>query len=668
MIKLYLDNTSKIDEFHLYEPYFHELTDNKNCFLVNDFAEDNSDINKFNITIDDANNILLNNIGENYEITIVTELKEDNLIKKLYELDKNIIQKFKNNNIQKTKYITIILLDYTEKGYVDLAEEKYVVKNPNKEFICEYELRKCQSDYFEHRDVNKFVQSLVKLKKSKEITDNNTWYFEIFDKMLENFYDSNVVSYNKEDKEDIVDIFKKIMSYYIKQEVINNKSILRYDMCQNSDYKTFLEKKFMDINKLIGLLSLDMNNINIKKFKGLYDIKIEIDEKKLKEMIMQYSENLKLQLQTLLCNRKNTIQVEKRVIPNISLRNVFLEPVKIKKERLTLFKSSKNIQYLDRVEKSVTNLINKKIHRVRNNNVKNICDLRTLRYFDDAGTEFEKLTLIEIENKIQEKNKEYEKKLLKNYKNKVDYYEVLENFLKEQKENKDKILFSMNKKIALNKFILWNMLIWFVICVIIFITYPEFETELKNKAMIGISLGILFSVNVISTIISSLMDNIKINKQIKSYIDMVNSYNAKLQISSNEEIEKLTKAYELILINADREYYTQKYKELVNHINMQEFHISQLEKHINIAKRLCERVGIVYDDIIIAKDTEYDEIIADVDVTKDVYMNKCYRLMYFLIENNDYEIRLNGSEIEKNVGIQTYIKSINIAEDEVYKF
>ena len=84
------------------------------------------------------------------------------------------------------------------------------------------------------------------------------------------------------------------------------------------------------------------------------------------------------------------------------------------------------------------------------------------------------------------------------------------------------------------------------------------------------------------------------------------------------------------MINADIEYYTQKYKELVNKTNMQEFHISQLEKHINIAKRLCERVGVVYEDIVIAKDTEYDEIIADIDITKDVDENDCYHLMNFL--------------------------------------
>jgi hypothetical protein len=212
------------------------------------------------------------------------------------------------------------------------------------------------------------------------------------------------------------------------------------------------------------------------------------------------------------------------------------------------------------------------------------------------------------------------------------------------------------------------MLIWLIICVVIFITYPNFETELKNKAMIAISFGILFGVNIISTLISSWIDNIKINKQIKDYIDMVNSYNSKLQISSSEEIEKLTKAYELILINADREYYTKKYNELVNNINMQEFHISQLEKHINIAKKLCERVGVVFDDIIIAKDTPYDEIIAETDITKDVNINKCYSLLYFLIKTNNYEIRLNGTDIEKNIGVQTYIKSVDIMEDEVYKF
>ena len=44
MIKLYVDNTSKISDFHLYENYLYRLANRKNCFLVNNFADDNSDI------------------------------------------------------------------------------------------------------------------------------------------------------------------------------------------------------------------------------------------------------------------------------------------------------------------------------------------------------------------------------------------------------------------------------------------------------------------------------------------------------------------------------------------------------------------------------------------------------------------------------------------------
>lgn len=669
MIKLYLDNTSKIDDFHLYEPYFYKMTITNNCFLVNNFAEDNSDIKKFNITIDNAYNILLNHVGETYEVVILTELKDDNLLKKIYEIDENIIRKFNYNVVQKAKKITIMILDYTGNGYVDFSKEKYVLENENNEFFCKNELRRCQIAYFEHKDTNKFVEDLIRLKESKTINNNNKWYFNIFDKMIENFYDTKVVSYNKNDNEDIVEIFKEIMSYYIKKEIINNKLILRYNMHEDMDYRTSLEKKFIDINRLISFLSLDMNiGVINKNLKGIYDIDIELDNKKLKEMIMQYSENLKLQLQVLLCNKKMTIPVEKRVIPNISLRNIFLEPVKVNKQRLSLFKSSKDVQYLEYIEKYITNLVNKKIHKVRNNNVKNVCDLRTLRYYDDIGAKLERLNLIEIENKIQEKSKEYETKFVKNYNNKVDYYDILDEFLTLQKEHKEKILFSMNKKLALNKFLLWNVLIWLVICLVIFITYPSFELEMTNRVMLGISLGSLFGINIISTMISSAIDNSKIHKQIDSYIEMVNNYNSKLQISSDEEIEKLTKTYELILLNCDIEYYKEKYNELVNDINMQEFHICQLEKHINIAKRLCERVDVSFEDIVIDKNNEYDEIIANIDVTKDVCQNSCYHLTHFLLKTDEYEIRLNGSNINEALEIQTYIKSISLVEDEVYKF
>ena len=39
MIKLCIDTTSKLHEFHLYEPYLYGLMRDKNCFLVNDFSK-----------------------------------------------------------------------------------------------------------------------------------------------------------------------------------------------------------------------------------------------------------------------------------------------------------------------------------------------------------------------------------------------------------------------------------------------------------------------------------------------------------------------------------------------------------------------------------------------------------------------------------------------------
>jgi len=85
MIKLCIDNTSKLQEFHLYEPYFYGTIRDEKCFLVNDFSSDNSDIRNFDITICDAENILLEHPGEIYEVTIVTELLEND---KLLLLDR----------------------------------------------------------------------------------------------------------------------------------------------------------------------------------------------------------------------------------------------------------------------------------------------------------------------------------------------------------------------------------------------------------------------------------------------------------------------------------------------------------------------------------------------------------------------------------------------------
>jgi len=49
MIKLCIDNTSKLHEFHLYEPYLYGLLKNDKFYMINDFVNDNSDIKSFNM-------------------------------------------------------------------------------------------------------------------------------------------------------------------------------------------------------------------------------------------------------------------------------------------------------------------------------------------------------------------------------------------------------------------------------------------------------------------------------------------------------------------------------------------------------------------------------------------------------------------------------------------
>jgi len=609
-----------------------------------------------------------------YEVVILTQLTEkDNIIKKVYEIDKYISSNFVNNAIQKAKNISIVILDYTGNSYVNFSEKNYVVELKNDEFFYVEELNKCYQSFLKNKDKNAFIQDLISIKERKSLTENNEWYFEIFEKALPHFLEQGVLSYDENSAINIVDTFRKIMSYYVNKNIIDNKLILRYDMYAKLDFSTSLERSFIDFNKIFGLLSFNLESAFAvpkgAKMQGMYEVEIGLDNEKIKKMIMQYSENLKLQLQGLICNKPNVIDVEKRLIPNISLRNIFLEPVKVKRERLTLFKSGRDLQYLDRIEKSVTNIINKKLLRVKKNNVRNICDLRTLRYTEDRSDEFEKLTALEIKEKIEEKKREYQKKSVNAYKNKLNYYEILEEFLEIQKVEKEKIAMCMTKKIAFQKMAFWNCIGWLISSALLIITYPEFMDKFeKDKKILFITLGVILGVNTLVVIINALIENAKINKQIDSYLREMNKYNKKLQISSNEEIEKLTNAYELIILNSDINYYTQKRQELANNVNKYEFHISQLEKHINIAKRLCERVSVNYDEIVIADDCEYDEIIADIDIEKDVYSNDCYNLMHFLLNSKDYNVLLNCSEIVERTELKTYIKSINFTEDEVYKF
>jgi len=674
MIKLCIDNTSKLHEFHLYEPYLYGIMRNKNCFLVNDFSKDNSDINNFDITISDAENILLDHVGENYEVTIVTELLENDkpLPRKLYEIDKYISKRFFNSKIQRAKNVTIVILDYTGNSYVDFSKDTYVTSELNSSFFSKFELAECERTFKINKDREEFVNKLKEIRTSKDVNNENEWYFYIFDKMTEHFYDNKLFTLDNEQKDCFADIFSKIMSYYIKKDLVDNKLILRCDMFAKLDYIASLERSFIDMNKLIALLTFDMSDLLTKSkstlLKGIFDVNIGLDDEKIRNMIIQYSENLKSQLQYLMADKKNTMKVEKRIMPNISLRNIFLEPVKIKNEKLTFFKSGRDIQYLDRIEKYTINSINKRYMRIKRNNIQNICDLRTLRYNEDRNIEEERLTLIELRDKITDKVREYNEKEFETYNNKMDYYEILKEFLLKQKEEKKHIFALMDKKIKAQNFLPYNFIFWVLISGFAIISAPNVVQEISNKNTLYMTIGYLGIINILTSIFIMFLENMKINKQIDKYLDMVNEYNSKLQIGSDEEITKLSRTYELILLNSDIEYYEKKYKELFNSISKYEFHIAQVEKHINIAKRLCDRIGIEFDKIIIANDTVHDEIVADVDINKDVYDNECYDIMHFLFSNKDYCLMLNSGEILEQLSIKTYIKSINFVENEVYKF
>lgn len=674
MIKLCIDNTSLLREFHLYEPYLYGVMKKKNCFLVNDFSKNNSDVEKFDITIRDAENILLEHKGADYEVTIIAELLEVDrpLVQKIYEIDKYITSKFTNSQIQKTKNITILLLDYTGNCYVDFKESLYVAYEESDLFFTRSELLDCERQLLLSKDKDVFINKLLAIKNTKKMCRENEWYFYIFSKMIKHFLDPHILDVPEGEILDVIDIFTKLMSYFVKKELIDNKVILKYDMYSEKNLYATDSKNFTDMNKLIALLTFDMEDFLAKSkaifCKGIYNVNVGLDQEKLKNMIMQYSENLKIQYESLLRSKQTKIEVSKRIIPNVSLRNVYLEPVKIKNERLTFFRSSRNLQYIDRVEKNLTNSVNKRIKKAKRNNIDNICDLRTLRYMDDDALEKEKLSLIEIRDRIEEKTNEYKRISKLKYNNKIDYYDILEDYLKKQKGEKDKIIYEINKKLKLKEFLLITLCLFLFVVLITLITCPDITDKIEDIGILLITLGYIAIAFLLTSIGILIFDNIKINKKIDDYVDFVNSYNAKLQISSDEEIKKLSTTYELIILNSDIEYYSKKYNKLLHLVSKYEFHLAQVEKHINIAKRLCERIGVDFNNIVMANDSKWDEKNIDVNINKDVYENDCYSIMHFLFETKDYCMMLNSGEIIEKVGLETYIKSINFTEDEVYRF
>jgi len=250
----------------------------------------------------------------------------------------------------------------------------------------------------------------------------------------------------------------------------------------------------------------------------------------------------------------------------------------------------------------------------------------------------------------------------------LNYYQVVEEFLKKQKREKEKIYDLMDKKVRAQKFFPYNCLCWFLIASFLVVSEPSVVQRIFDTNVFLLTLIIFIITNILTTLFVMFLDNIKINKQIRKYIEVVNEYNNKLHIGSVDEIEKLKRTYELILLNSDIEYYEGKYKELFNEISKYEFHIAQIEKHINIAKKLCERIGVNFDRIIIDEDMKTDEMVADININKDVYGNECYDIMHFLTDSNDYCLMLNSGEILERLSIKNYIKSINLIENEVYKF
>ncbi len=380
--------------------------------------------------------------------------------------------------------------------------------------------------------------------------------------MVENIYDSNIIELHETGTFDVIEIFKGLMSFFVKKELIDSTFIIRYDMSEQKNILSTQRKTFLDMNKIIALITLDMKDFfSVSKsilYKGIYDVNIGIDEDKVNNMLGQYTENLKAQLESLNKSKPTRIEVQNRVIPNVSLRKMYLEPVKIKNERLTFFKSGKNIQYLDKLEKNFTNEMNSRIKRAKNNNIKNICDLRTLRYSDETNSPKVKMSMFEIKDKIEEKSNMFRRKNSQAFNKRADYYEILDDFLKKQKPEKEKVLNELNRKVKFGEFFIITLLLYLITIGLIIMSKVDISVnspELKNLLITSGVLGIAY---IISTIIVFKIENHHIKKMIDKYIDFVNVYNNQLQISSDAELKRLINTYELIILNGDIEYYKEE--------------------------------------------------------------------------------------------------------------
>ncbi len=490
--------------------------------------------------------------------------------------------------------------------------------------------------------------------------------------MIEHFYDSNIIQLNENGTFNLIEIFKKLMSYFVQKELIDSTFIIRFDMSEQKGTMSTQKKNFLDMNKFIALITFDMQDLISKSkaiiYKGIYDVNIGLDEEKINNMLRQYTENLKAQIEALSKRKSSKIEVQTRTIPNVSLRKIYLEPVKVKKERLTFFRSSRNFQYLDRIEKNLTTEMNGRIKKAKNNNIKNICDLRTLRYSDDPAAPKAKLSLIEIKDRIDEKISLFRRKNAQAFNKRADYYEILEEFLKNQKREKEKIISTIKRKVKFKEYFIITFLLFLIISVFVVSSNIDFSSNLSASIDLLITIGTLAACFLVTSFGVLKFENHRIKKMIDKYIDFVNAYNNKLQISSDEELKKLVNTYELIVLNSDIEYYKEVYSKLLSQVSKFEFHLAQLDKHLEIAKRLCVRAGINYNDILVANDSIWDEKNIDVDIDKDVYQNACYSITRFLFKTKDYCIMLNSGEIVDKLEIETYIKSINFTEDEVYKF
>ena len=206
--KFCINENEFIDEECLFKDFY---LDQKYIYLV---GTKNSDavIIKLNYKLEIIKEILLGGEGNEQFVNVNVISNKLYIIGEKDAVSNNSI--FKNVGSENTKKVFIIKYDE------ELEKELYFNFSEEDEFFQQVlYLEDYISILFKNGKIVKFDYKLNLLENkqpftntdfiSKDINNENEWYFYIFDKMVEHFYDNNLFTLDNEQKDCFADIFSK---------------------------------------------------------------------------------------------------------------------------------------------------------------------------------------------------------------------------------------------------------------------------------------------------------------------------------------------------------------------------------------------------------------------------------------------------------------------------